>query len=147
MPGKTADKKYLLAVLSKLIFKVGLRLRQSGRVAGSLYINWLYTNGAHYGKSFKLKTPVSSTEALLQPLAQVLARVVLRDRVQMLAVGAANLKSPSGQLNLFKTEANCLTLALDDLNRRFGNQIIYRGSMWQTQDLAKDRIGFRKVEL
>ena len=66
----------------------------------------------------------------------------------MLAVGVFNLSHPSNQLELFASkESPQLTQALDTINNHYGNQIIYKGIMWKTKNLAKDRIGFRKVEL
>ena len=66
----------------------------------------------------------------------------------MLAVGVFNLNEPSNQLDLFKNQDDLeLVKALDNINNRYGSQIIYRGRMWDTDNLAKDRIGFRKIEL
>lgn len=148
IPKQTTDKGYLSSILLKLVEKAGRRLRECQQVAYGIYIHWSYVSGSGFSKQFKLKKPVYSTDDIFNRVYQILQQTDLIDKVRMLAVGVFNLSEPSNQLDLFENQnADGLTEALDDINSRYGSQIIYRGRMWDTDDLAKDRIGFRKVEL
>jgi len=148
LPKRTVDKKYLSAILLKLVSKVGKRLRDQHQVAYGIYIGWTYALGSGFSKSFKLKKSVFSTDDIFKYTNKILSQTELKDRIMMLAVGVFNLNDPSNQLELFKPLDNSnLIEALDNINSRYGNQVIYKGRMWKTENLAQDRIGFRKVEL
>lgn len=161
LPKQTTDKNYLFSVLFKLVAKVGTRLRDRNKVAYGVSIHWFYVNRLDFGKprtdsgsksawgkSFKLKKPVFSTDDIFKCVYNVLHQTKLRGPVMMLAVGVFNLREPSNQLELFDPLDNLeLIKAVDKINSRYGNQVIYRGRMWKTENLAKDRIGFRKIEL
>ena len=148
IPKQTTDKKYLSSILLKLAHKTGQRLRERQQVAYGMYIHWSYVSGSGFSKRFKLKKSVYSTDALFNRAYQILKQTNLINKVRMIAVGVFNLSSPSNQLDLFKNqEDDGLTEALDGINNRYGSQVIYRGRMWETDNLARDRIGFRKVEL
>lgn len=148
LPKKTADKGYLSGVLFKLAEKTGRRLRERGQQAHGLYIRWSYVSRLSEGKIFKLKTPVFSTEEIFFRVCFVLKNYSLKDKVRMLAVGVFNLTEPSRQLDLFedKKSSNGLITAMDEINSRYGGYAVYRGTLWKTQELAKDRIGFRKID-
>ena len=146
VPNRTKDKKYLLMILAKLCHKVGRRLRERGQVAYGIYIHWSYVSGGGFGRQFKLKKSVRSTDEIYQKSSLVIRQTDLIDKVMMLAVGVFNLTYPSNQLELFVQESSGLIEALDEINNRYGSQVIYRGAMWKTDNLAKDRIGFRKID-
>ena len=146
VPNRTKDKKYLLMILAKLCHKVGRRLRERGQVAYGIYIHWSYVSGGGFGRQFKLKKSVRSTDEIYQKSSLVIRQTDLIDKVMMLAVGVFNLTYPSNQLELFVQESSGLIEALDEISNRYGSQVIYRGAMWKTDNLAKDRIGFRKID-
>ena len=147
LPKKTTDKKYLSSVLYKLTAKTGKRLRERNQIALGAYIHWSYVSGLVFGKRFKLKSPVCSTEDIFRLTSQVLNNVGLKNKVAMLAAGVFNLGLPSNQLGLFKQKQDHqLIEAVDNINSRYGDQLIYRGTMWKTQKYANDRIGFRKLD-
>ena len=146
LPKQTTDKQYLSAILLKLCSKVGFRLRSRQQVASGIYISWSYISGNSFSKQFKLKKSVFTTDDIFTQAFRVLNQTQLETKIRMLAVGVFNLTMPSSQLELFNHDNSSLTKALDEINNRYG-QVIYRGRMWHTSQLAKDRIGFRKVEL
>jgi len=134
-------------VLYKLTAKTGKRLRERNQIALGAYIHWSYVSGLVFGKRFKLKSPVCSTEDIFRLTSQVLNNVGLKNKVAMLAAGVFNLGLPSNQLGLFKQKQDHqLIEAVDNINSRYGDQLIYRGTMWKTQKYANDRIGFRKLD-
>jgi DNA polymerase-4 len=154
LPKWTQDKNYLSKTLAKLVYKVGERLRLGGQVAHGFYINWAYVTGSYFGKSFTLIRPVSTDDEIFSLVDQTLTKAVLTDKVRFLAVGVYNLNQPSGQTTLpFEVEQKhplgadvYLAQALDSINGRYGKGVIYRGRMWQTNDMAHERIGFRKLD-
>lgn len=147
LPKKITDKKYLSAVLFKLVEKTGKRLRERNQAAGGIYIYWSYLLRTGYGKSFKLKSPVFSTEEIFKKAYQVLEGCELQDKVTMLAVGVFNLNPVVNQLSLFSSaDSRGVIEAVDKINNQYGEQVIYRGSLWRTERFAKDRIGFRKID-
>lgn len=154
LPKWTKDKNYLSKILAKLVYKVGERLRLGGQVAHGLYVNWSYVNGGHFGKSLTPAFPVSSDDGIFSLANGFLIKTALPDKVRFLAVGVFGLNQPSNQSAMlfgFKQKqpsktAVELVQALDNINGRYGKQVVYRGRMWDTSTLAKERIGFRKLD-
>ncbi|HAH04874.1 MAG: polymerase IV protein [Parcubacteria group bacterium GW2011_GWA2_43_17] len=146
LPRWTVDKKYLSAVLFKLASKVGVRLRERKQLAYGVYVHWSYIGQGGLSKSFKLKKPVYTTDDIFRPAQQVLSRAELSHKVTMLAIGVFNLCPMFKQPELFFRPDLNLSEAMDQINGRYGSQMIYRGLLWKTENLAKDRIGFRKID-
>jgi len=96
--------------------------------------------------SLKLKKPVYTTDDIFRPAQQVLSRAELSHKVTMLAIGVFNLCPMFKQPELFFRPDLNLSEAMDQINGRYGSQMIYRGLLWKTENLAKDRIGFRKID-
>ena len=64
----------------------------------------------------------------------------------MLAVGVFNLVPRNNQLSLFITEDPRISRLVDNINNVYGDYAIHLGRMWKTEDIARDRIGFRKID-
>ncbi|MBT3689780.1 DNA polymerase IV [bacterium] len=148
VPNWTRDKKYLEKVLYKLTHRVGKRLRSRDQLAQGIYIYWTYVDYSiqGYGKRFKLKTSVTSTEVIFNKAVKVLRDTELKDKVRMLAVGVFNLVPRNNQLSLFITEDPRISRLVDNINNVYGDYAIHLGRMWKTEDIARDRIGFRKID-
>jgi len=147
LPKKTTDKKYLSAILFKLVEKIGRRLRAHNQTAHGIYLHWSYeVKYEPFGKSFKLKSPVFSTEEIFQEVNEILQRTELIGRVGMLAVSVFSLSPLVNQLSIFPLKDYGLVRAVDKINSRYGDQSVYRGKLWQTAKFARDRIGFRKLD-
>lgn len=67
--------------------------------------------------------------------------------VRMLAVSVGCLSSVSGQMSLFDDNLakKELSLALNKINDKFGEYTVVRGRMFGMGNMARDRIGFRKI--
>ncbi|MDP2586943.1 MAG: hypothetical protein Q8P32_04195, partial [Candidatus Komeilibacteria bacterium] len=164
LPKWTKDKNYLSKILAKLVYKVGERLRSQNQVAYGFYVSWSYVNGGHFGKSLTLTQPIFSDDDIFSLVNGFLSKTILPDKVRFLAVGVYGLGEPSNQTAMSFTDKHPpkadqplakknplatdtkLVQALDTINGRYGKQVVYRGRMWQTSDLAKERIGFRKLD-
>jgi len=148
MPNWTRDKEYLGKVLYKLTYKVGKRLRERHILAQGIYIYWSYVDWQilGFGKSFKLKTPTSSTEIIFRKALAILTQEELKDKVRMLAVGVFNLVPINHQLSLLPTNDSKVNELVDKINGVYGEYTINLGRMWKTEDMALDRIGFRKID-
>ncbi len=157
LPKQTTDKNYLLTILAKLVSKVAQRLRERHQTAYGIYIHWSYINqsliflknSVGFGKSFKLKKPAYTTDDIFQKVRSILDKTKLTGRVGMLAVGVFNLCPLINQLSLFSENSHngSLDEVISQIHRKYGNYAVYKGRLWKTQEQAKDRIGFRKVEI
>lgn len=147
LPKKTTDKEYLTSVLYKLCEKTGRRLRADDFEANSLNIGWNYIHEGGYYKSFKTSEKIFTTEEIFKFANQILEKAQLLMPVRMLAVSVGALSPVSGQLSFFQDNLGKkeLSRAMDKLNNKYGEYTVIRGKMFGTDDMAKDRIGFRKV--
>ena len=64
----------------------------------------------------------------------------------MLAVGVFNLVPINHQLSLLPTNDSKVNELVDKINGVYGEYTINLGRMWKTEDMARDRIGFRKID-
>ncbi|HAM88903.1 MAG: polymerase IV protein [Candidatus Falkowbacteria bacterium GW2011_GWC2_38_22] len=147
LPKKTTDKKYLSQVLYKLCEKTGRRLRGNGLEASSMHIGWSYIRDGGYFRSFKTKEKLFTTEEIFRHANQVLEKTQLIMPVRMLAVSVGTLLPVTSQLSLFEDYISKkeLSLAIDKINDKYREYTVVRGQMFNTGDMARDRIGFRKI--
>jgi DNA polymerase IV len=147
LPKRTTDKDYLRGVLYKLCEKAGRRLRDSDLEAESMHVGWSYLREGGYFRSFKTKEKLFTTEEIFKYANQVLEKAQLAMPVRMLAVSVGSLSSVTSQMSFFEDNLSKkdLSRALDKINDKFGEFTVVRGQMFGTEDMARDRIGFRKV--
>ena len=160
----TIDKEYLAQILMKLCEKTGRRLRELEFDAKAVTVYWSYVAGGHAGRSKRLYAPIYESWDIFRLAWQPLQNLDLPDKVRMLAVSVSNFVPRSQQLNLFEDikedlpspslrrtfsrgekEKYSLSRALDEVNNKYGEFTLIRGSMWGTSKNAPDRIGFRKT--
>jgi uncharacterized protein involved in outer membrane biogenesis len=67
--------------------------------------------------------------------------------VKNLAVSVTRLSPISNQMNIFgdNISRKNLSLALDKINDKYGEYTVVSGRMFNMDDIARDRIGFRKI--
>lgn len=147
LPKHTTDKVYLSGVLYKLCEKTGRRLREKNLEAESMHIGWSYLRQGGYFKSFKTKEKMFTTEEIFKRAGQVLAKAELIMPVRMLAVSVGSLSPVAGQMSLFEDNLakKDLSRALDKINDKYGEYTVVSGRMFGAENMAKDRIGFRKT--
>ncbi len=81
-------------------------------------------------------------------LAKFASDAAIKGGVQIIS-SVSSLTDFSGQLSLFENNLSKkeLSRALDKINDKYGEYTIMRGLMWGTDGLAKDGVGFRKIEV
>lgn len=149
LPKKTTDKKYLSSILYKLCEKTGRRLRLANLEARSMQVGFSYVREGGSFRNFKTRESLFTTEEIFKHANRFLEGSVLLMAVRMLAVSVGALAPLSGQLSFFenRTSKKELSRAMDKLNDKYGEYTVVRGQMFGTDDMARDRIGFRKIEI
>jgi len=144
---KTTDKKYLSAVLYKLCEKTGRRLRNLEREAQQINLYFAYSRGGGIYKGFKTADKMFTTEEIAGYALNFLEKQNLIMPLSMLAVSVGRLTTISSQMSLFcdNLSKKDLSRALDKLNDKYGEYTVIAGAMFGTDNLARDRIGFRKT--
>lgn len=147
LPKQTTDKDYLSGVLYKLCEKTGRRLRDNDLEAESMNVGWSYLREGGCFRSFKTKEKLFTTEEIFKYANQILEKTKLIMPVRMLAVSVSSLSGVTSQMSLFEDNLGKkeLSRTLDKINDKFGEYTVVRGQMFGTDDMARDRIGFRKV--
>jgi len=147
VPKKTTDKNYLSPVLYKLCEKTGRRLRGQDLEAQSINVLLAYTRGGGIGRSWKTADKMFTTEEIYAEAGRLLSGSKLCLPVRMVAVSVGRLAPVTSQMSFFedKLARKDLSRALDSLNDKYGEYTVVRGRMFGTDDIARDRIGFRKT--
>ncbi len=148
LPKWTTDKKYLSAVLYKLCEKTGRRLRSDNLEAHVLHSGWGYTRSGGVWHSKSQKQPIFTTEEIFRPANELLESTQLMMPVRMLAISVSRLMPVSSQMSLFEDnlKKKNLSKSMDKLNNKYGEFTVIKGKMWGTDDMARDRVGFRKID-
>jgi len=145
VPKQEPDMQYIKAIIMKLCEKTGRRLREQNLQAQKIFAGYSLKYDGGYFKSKKNPTPLYTTEEIFKAAWQIISQVPPRQKIKMLAVSLSSLNPYSGQLNMFTNNVQQnISLALDNINRKFGEYTVYSGKLWGVNDQAKDRIGFRK---
>ena len=147
LPKKTTDKKYLGGVLYKLCEKIGRRLRSLEMEAGHVSVSLAYTYEGGIHKSFKTPERMFTTEEIWGFAGGFFEKSNILLPVSMIAVSVGRLSSVSSQMALFhdNLKSKELSKAVDKINDKYGEYTLTRGTMFGTDDMARDRIGFRKT--
>ncbi|KKR22001.1 MAG: polymerase IV protein [Parcubacteria group bacterium GW2011_GWE2_39_37] len=147
IPQKTTDKVYLLKILYKLCEKTGRRLRAQELEAQNVWFSCAYVCGGGLSKTFRSLDKIFTTAEIFAPLENYLSVTEITNPVSKLAVSVGNLLPLSGQQSLFceRIKNKNLSLAMDKLNDRFGEYTVTNGLMFKSEDIARDRVGFRKT--
>ncbi|OGY42406.1 MAG: hypothetical protein A2Y82_04660 [Candidatus Buchananbacteria bacterium RBG_13_36_9] len=145
IPKQTNDPKYLSGILMKLCEKTGRRLRESNLQAQGIVSGYSLKYGGGFWQSHKTAEPLFTTQEIFKAAYDLIKTNWPSGKVYMLAVSVTRLQRFPGQLNLFYSpKQKNLTLALDQINDKFGEYTVFPGVMWGTKDNAPDRVGFRK---
>ncbi|MEI7792046.1 MAG: DNA polymerase IV [Candidatus Berkelbacteria bacterium] len=134
------------AILRKLIFKAGYRLRKEGYCAGgiSLMINFLDGQSFSVSRRFSV---FSDNQSFLQNTYELLKDCPWRGRPILVAVSSFDLqRKTSEQISIFADleKSKSLSLVLDKINDEFGAETVFPASMHTAKDSAPDRIPFGK---
>lgn len=147
IPNRTNDKKYLSMILLKLCEKTGRRLRSLGLEAGRVNLNLAFVDYGGINKTTKCAEKIFTNEEIFREADKLLQDLNLTFSIRTVAMSISALSPVSKQLSFWedRTTIKKLSLALDKINDKYGEFTIIKGQMWGARDLAKDRIGFRKL--
>ena len=141
----TAKDSELAPILMKMCEGMGRRLRTKGLCARGIYLHCWFVEGGGWKARKKFKTRLYSTPELYAHAWALFAARPKRT-VKTLAVSCYGLEpADTKQLNLFETgqEQNWrLTKAVDELNNRYGEFVVYPGLMANTNQYVKEKIPF-----
>ncbi len=147
LPKQTTDHEYLDKILYKLCEKTGRRLREKELQAGRLSLYISLRSGESLQQSETIGEALFTTEEIFNFALKHFQAMNLSASVRMIAVSVSRLSPVTGQLSLFakNTKGRSVTEALDIINDKYGEYTVIKGAMFGTENLAHDRIGFRKT--
>lgn len=133
-------------VLMKLCEKTGRRLRERNFQARGLSVWFSFLDGEGFHESHRLSRPAFDTDDVFRPADALFSCGARGHDILALAVSVFDLTPRIHQLSFFDDPIarDAVTRAIDKVNDRWGEYTVTRGSMWQTDRHAPDRIGFRK---
>lgn len=144
LPPEFRTQAGVAAVLRKLLFKVGYRLRREGYQAGgiSLYIRFIDQESFHKSLKFSF---FDDNNSLVDNTLHILKGCPWQSRPLMLAVSTFGLKKKtSEQISIFDDlrKARRISVAIDKVNDCFGSEKVFPASMFGAKETAPDRIPF-----
>jgi len=134
------------AVIRKLIYKSAYRLRQSGFMAGGVFINISFYDGPSFKKGARV-SPFSDTGSFIANVFKLLKDCRWHKNPSYVAVSAFNLLSSKKiQLSIFSEieKSRRISEAMDKIDDEFGAGFIHPASVFIARDSAPDRIPFGK---
>ncbi|MFH1171199.1 MAG: DNA polymerase IV [bacterium] len=133
-------------VLMKLCEKTGRRLRERHLQAKGISVWFSFLDGEGFHASHRLHRPAFDTDDIFRPADMLFSRGTRGHDLLALAISVFDLAPRVHQLSFFDDPVarDAVTAAIDTVNDRWGEYTVIRGSMWQTEQHAPDRIGFRK---
>lgn len=135
-------------ILTRLVYRLGGRLRSDGYLAGSLGIHTSYVNGDSFSTATELPH-VQDTPTLLENLYKLWDRRERRRapplRVGAVVSGLVPAAQTPGLLFEDADRAVRLSHAMDTINLRWGLSSIYLGSMHGCRHQMDDKIAFGRI--
>jgi len=148
MPRPAESFSDLKGVLTKIMLKVGYRLRATHRLARGMMVSVSFLDHGWWGNMIRHMSPISSHAALVDEVERLVSPLRTQFReVKKVTVVTFDFV-PEGQQSWLPSEsdkAQDLSGALDELRTRFGQRAIMTGSGLNDQ-LFPDRIGFGAPE-
>jgi len=147
---RTNDRRFHMAIIARLAERTGRRLREQGFEGRGVYWAVQFDHREPFHGSQRIHHPISSTNQLFKFVWAKLSPVIQNDVPAMFAIGLFRLRPQVNQLSLFNSKykklSPKLSLAMDDINNRYGEETIVQGPLLKLEKMhAPDRIGFRKT--
>lgn len=135
----------LAPILTKLVQKAGFRLRQAGYSGRGVHLAVFFRNGAFWHQGHLSKKILYDSREIYQLAFRLLNICPLQSPVRELAVSIFGLvKKAPLQLEIFGNvlKKDSLVKAMDKVNQRWGNFVVFPAKMLGTEKLVPDRIAF-----
>ena len=148
LPKFLTKPEELAPILSKLVEKLGFRMRGSDYQAKGVHLSLLFRDHQYWHQGMSLDQPLFSSQDIYRVAYRILSHSPYRLPVRNLAVSCFNLSNlASLQLGLFedRLKKENLVKAIDDVNDRWGDFIVTPAIMANTGGIIRDRISFGKM--
>jgi DNA polymerase-4 len=135
----------LSPIVSKLVEKTGSRLRRSGNLAKGVHLAVSFKDGTFWHKSATCEKFIFDSRDIYQEIIKLLKQANPQKPVGSIAVSVFNLvENKQLQLEMFTDveKKSKLTLAIDEINNRWGDFAVSSARMHGTEKYVPDRIGF-----
>ncbi len=145
---KTKDVNELKKIIIKLCEKMGRRLRESKNCASGFHLGLVYDDWTYWHKGHKFREYSYTTQEIFSNIMKIFYQQPESKMVRKVAVSCFDLQSIANMtLSLFETDVEkkrFLSNALDKINDRYGEYVIYPGLMMDMKNTILDRIAFGK---
>lgn len=145
---RTKDIDELKKIIIKLCEKMGRRLRASDNCASGFHLGLVYDDWSYWHKGHKFENYSYTTQEIFSNIMTIFFQKPIIRTVVKVAVSCFNLQPISNMtLNLFETNierSRSLSKALDKINDRYGEYVIYPGLIMDMKNTILDRIAFGK---
>lgn len=148
LPEPLVTAKELSPILSKLVEKMGARLRGAGYKARGIHLAIFYRDDSFWHKGITFPRVFFDSRDIFKEAFKILSQAPYKKPVRELAVSCFNLiKSTSSQLELFEDvgKKEKLVKAIDIINERWGDFVVTPARMLRIGDAVPDRIAFGGV--
>lgn len=138
----------LTPILTKLVEKMGFRLRSSGYKTQGVHLSLVYVDNTAWHMGRKTRKIIYDSRDIYKEILK-LYFFSPKKKVKVAGVSCFNLtRADKMQLELFSdiNKKENLTKMLDKINNRWGKFVISPASMLNTDGYVLDRIGFGNVE-
>ena len=126
------DEKILLEEIRRLSTKVGVRLRKHGMSGFTVRIKIRWPDFTTHTRQLTLPQPTNSDLVICKAARQLFHSIWHKGlAVRLIGVGVSQLSNPFQQLSLFDQsfeKEQKLLRAVDELHKRFGDEVIHRGA-------------------
>jgi DNA polymerase-4 len=139
----------LSPILSKLVTKMGARLRRAGYKARGVHVSISYRDKRHWHKGVSFEKALFDSRDIYKKAYRILCHSPLKKPVRELAVSCFGLtKFKVSQLDLFEdvSKKEKLVDAVDKVNEHWGDFVITPAKMLGAKDSVPDRIAFGGVK-
>ena len=147
LPKPLKGVEEIAPVLTKLIEKLGFRLRNSGYRTQGVHLSMVFRDNTYWHMGHKTARVISDSRDIYKQTLILFMRSPPKE-IKIISVSCFNLKKIHNlQLEIFediKKEENLIKM-LDKINNRWGKFVISPAAMIGTGDLLPDRIGFGNV--
>ena len=146
---KTSDPEKVARLIMKLSEKTGRRLRKHDFQAQGVYLGMAFENQSWWGKSYRTKSLIYSTQDIYLSLMRLFRRVEIPARVTHINIAVFDVVPATPiQLGLFdgtRLDTHSLARASDVINDRYGEFTVVPASMANMQDVILKRVPFGSV--
>ena len=149
LPKPLVSPEELSPILSKLVEKMGRRLRHADYKARGIHVSIIYRDWSHWHKGISFPKVLFDSRDIYKKAFKIMCSAPYKKPVRELAVSCFNLlKSDFSQLELFEDvlKKESLVKAVDRVNKYWGDFVITPARMISAKEAVPDRIAFGGVK-